>query len=399
MAQDNFLRMNRDIDRLLAPDAAEKWLDQQADKIYQARRYDGKLLASQPESADPIIAVYFDAVEPWDEFDQRTINQLNQLAAKWARLPRMDAEKLRQAVSMYIHSGHDQTYSLLADVFVDAGYSVWLSETVFEVYRPEDISEEENVSEDELNESRELVKRMTEAEAKDETVAHDSVERFIAKADECDRYVNRALYWLDEGDLEQAVDYINKAAQCAPNDEALKYIQKAKSECEYGDFNFAEIYLGMAGFKHTWVVKVYAEDDTVIAQWYIDDRTAHEAEREARVDVERDYPGRDWTFNLHRPMNRMTEAKDEAEAEAEAGVERFIDKTNECVSYVNRALDCIGEGDPEQAVEFLRHAEQYAPTLTALKLIQKAESECEYGELFTAETYLSLLDFPHDAGE
>lgn len=130
-------------------DSPESNIDRHADAIYKERRFGPKLLAFQPESADPVVAVYFDAVERWDEFDERTINQLNQMAAEWAKLPKMDGERLQRIAAMYPHSGHSQTYSMMADVFVDAGYSVWLSDMVFEVYRPEDITEEENVGEDE----------------------------------------------------------------------------------------------------------------------------------------------------------------------------------------------------------------------------------------------------------
>lgn len=122
-------------------------LDRHVDALYKERRFGGKLLAFQPESADPLVSVYFDALEPWGEFDPRTIKQLNRLAAEWSKLPKLDSERLRRVVAVYPNSGHAQTYSLMADVFVDAGYSVWLSDTVFEVYRPEDITEEENTNE------------------------------------------------------------------------------------------------------------------------------------------------------------------------------------------------------------------------------------------------------------
>lgn len=134
--------------------------DRHADEIYKERRFGGKLLASEP-AADPIAETHFDcwsdSADPediegyWEEFDPKCVNQMKLLVAEWSKLPNVDATKLAEIAGYYMHSGRSHTFEMLADVFINAGYSVWHSDDRFEVYNPADIAEEENV-EDATNE-------------------------------------------------------------------------------------------------------------------------------------------------------------------------------------------------------------------------------------------------------
>lgn len=150
---------NKIVDKLIEADLDDPKgnLDRHAQDIYQQRRFGGKLLAFQPESTEAIAFTHFDCWsdagdgedELWDEFDPRSVGLVNRLAQEWAQLPRVDGVKLERLAAMYPHVGLAGTMSAMADVIVAAGYSVYISDSVFEVYRPEDLAEEENVSVDE----------------------------------------------------------------------------------------------------------------------------------------------------------------------------------------------------------------------------------------------------------
>lgn len=101
----------------------------------------------------------------------------------------------------------------------------------------------------------------------------------------------------------------------------------------------------------TWVVKVYDEDDAVIAQWHIEDRTEREAEREAMADVEREYPGCDWTLTAST---------------------RRMDRRNrmEAAELVNDLLEA--DPDPE------RYIAQLPGNFDILDVLERIKNECAY---------------------
>ncbi len=152
-----------------AKDIVNKMLEAEADdplqniqrhgaEIYKERRFGGKLLATQPESAEPVAAIHFDLwnddkdpdQQPWEWDSDQARNQLKLEVEELAKLPNMDTAKLAFVADLYPVSGDTHTFEMIADVLIDSGYSVYFSDLVFEVYRPEDITEEENVDDPEF---------------------------------------------------------------------------------------------------------------------------------------------------------------------------------------------------------------------------------------------------------
>ena len=78
----------------------------------------------------------------------------------------------------------------------------------------------------------------------------------------------------------------------------------------------------MSNTKTDWTVHVYNDDDTIMAQWVIEDRTEREAEKEAMADIERDHPGQCWTMTPREKLysvcwSRRQYAEHEIRAESE----------------------------------------------------------------------------------
>ena len=63
--------------------------------------------------------------------------------------------------------------------------------------------------------------------------------------------------------------------------------------------------------RRMWLVQVYSEDDRLVARWYIEDRTEREAYREAEADINREYPGHDWTLtpSVYAQIKRRNHAE------------------------------------------------------------------------------------------
>ena len=56
---------------------------------------------------------------------------------------------------------------------------------------------------------------------------------------------------------------------------------------------------------HDWVVRVYNKNNKVIAKWIIEDRTEHDASREAESAVETCYQrADDWTLTQRKEVRR-----------------------------------------------------------------------------------------------
>lgn len=136
------------------PDDPGQNIERHSQGIYHERRFGGKLLAAQPESADPVYHTSFDMwndeadpeAEPWEWNDPRAIDQFNrEIEGICKEVPSVDCARLRELAGYYLVSGNDHTWEMIADELVNKGYSVWYSDTYFEVYRPEDIAEQENV--------------------------------------------------------------------------------------------------------------------------------------------------------------------------------------------------------------------------------------------------------------
>jgi hypothetical protein len=49
-------------------------------------------------------------------------------------------------------------------------------------------------------------------------------------------------------------------------------------------------------YPQNWIVRVYNNRCWPIATWIINGRTEREADREAMAEVERNWPGRDWSI-------------------------------------------------------------------------------------------------------
>jgi hypothetical protein len=135
-------------------------------------RYGAKMLATQPTSADPVTYTHFDCWsdtgddeddggEVWNWDSDQAVAQVGVLCDEWVTIPGVDADKIRQIQRNYLALGIEgpadygcpgqaDAFNEFAKVFIEAGYSVYLSDSMFEVYDPEELSEEDNVSDDEL---------------------------------------------------------------------------------------------------------------------------------------------------------------------------------------------------------------------------------------------------------
>lgn len=139
-------------------DSPEANIPRHSAEIYKERRFGAKLLAQQPESADPVYAVHFDMwndeqdpdAEPWEWNDPRAVAQFQrEIEGICNEVPNLNCDRIRELAGYYPYSGDTHTWEMLADEIVKAGYSVYHSQTFFEIYRPEDITEEENTEDPE----------------------------------------------------------------------------------------------------------------------------------------------------------------------------------------------------------------------------------------------------------